>query len=121
MSFPMSYSAAEVTETVWVEPALVWNVICIPNGSGNSLLSKLLHKLVDDTHANLCYESSPLWMISLLKKGATMSENIERKESAMMFSQMIIFHEKNVTECRKLFVFLQFLGVKSWCHKKCIY
>lgn len=83
-----------------------------------SLLSNLLHKLVDDTRANLCYESSPLWMISLLKKGAPMSEDNEWNESAMTFFQIIIFHEKNVTEFRKLFFFLQFLGVKSWCHKK---
>lgn len=125
MSFAMSHSAVEVAETGWVEPVLVWIAICMPTGSGKSSLCKLLPKLVDDTRANLGYESSPSWTAddqSLEKLGALMSENNDRllglyDELAMFLSQMNIFHGKNVTESRELSVFLHLFGAKSWCRK----
>lgn len=121
----MSHSEVEIAGTDWVEPVLVWIAICMPTGSGKSSLCKLLAKLVEDTWANVGNDSSPPWLAddqSLEKLGALKSENNGHllglyDELAMFFSQMNIFHGKNITDSRELSMFLQFFGAKSWSRK----
>lgn len=125
MSFAMSHAVVEVEDTDWVEPVLVWIAICMPTGSGKSSLCKLLQKLVEDTHANVSSESCPTWLAddqSLEKLGVLMSENGGRllglyDELTMFFSQMNIFHGKNITDSRELSLLLQLFGAKSWARK----
>ena len=42
VGYSMSHSEVEVQVTEWVEPVLLWIVICMPTGSGKSGLCKLL-------------------------------------------------------------------------------
>lgn len=126
-SFAMSHSLVEVQGTDWMEPVLVWIAICMPTGSGKSACCKLLTKLIEDAQSSVCSGNvgSAAWLAddqSLEKLGAIMSENNGRllglyDELAMFFSQMNIFHGKNVSDSRELSIFLQFFGAKSWSRK----
>jgi ABC-type Na+ transport system ATPase subunit NatA len=121
----MSHSVVEVEGTDWVEPVLVWVAICMQTGSGKSSLCKLLTKFVEDTRVNIACEGYPTWLAddqTLEKLGVLMSENNGKllglyDELLMFFSQMNIFHGKNITDSRELSVFLQLFGGKSWSRK----
>lgn len=125
MSFAMSHSVVEVENTDWIEPVLVWVAICMQTGSGKSSLCKLLTKFVEDTRVNIACEASPTWLAddqTLEKMGVLMNENNGKllglyDELVMFFSQMNIFHGKNITDSRELSVFLQLFGAKSWSRK----
>lgn len=116
MSFAMSHSVVEASETDWVEPVLVWIAICMPTGSGKS------SRLTEETREIGGNDSSPAWLAddqSLEKEGALISENNGRllglyDELAMFFSQMNFFHRKNITDSCELSIFLQLFGAKSW-------
>ena len=93
--------------------------------SGKSSLCKLLTKFMEDTRVNIACEASPTWLADdqiLEKMGTLMNENNGKlvglyDELVMVFSQMNIFHGKNITDSRELPEFLQLFGAKSWSRK----
>lgn len=129
VSFAMFHSAVEVEGTDWVEPVLLWIVICMPTGSGKTSLCKYLRKLVDDvwlmTRANTEPDSPNNWFSddqSSEKMGALMHENNSKllglyDELAMFLSQMNVFRGKGVADSHELSVFLQLYSANSWVHK----
>lgn len=79
VSFVMSNSVVEVEDKEWIEPVILWNLICMPTGSGKSSLCKFLRKILDMARANCgMNEQSPTWFIddqSFEKMGSMMADN----------------------------------------------
>ena len=122
ISFSISNSIVEVEGTDWVEPVLVWILICMPTGMGKSSLCKLPRKLVIEAQAQYGLDDpSTSWMLddqSFGKMGDLMHQNHWKSlrlydELPMFLSQINIFGGRGVTDSHKLAVFLQLYGSDS--------
>ena len=66
VGYSMSHSVVAVEGTEWVEPILVWISICMPTGSGKSVLCKYLRKIVDDTRTSCGIDDDqPAWFLMI--------------------------------------------------------
>ncbi len=112
----MSHSTVEVEGTDWVEPVLLWISICMPTGSGKSVLCKFLKLLVDKPREGKgLTDSDPSWCLddeSFEKMGALMSENHGKligvyDKLAMFLSQINVFRSRGLSDSHELALFLQ--------------
>lgn len=115
LSFCMSHSVVEVAGTDWVEPVLLWLVICMPTGMGKSPLCKVLRKLIWDARVHCGLDNSTSsWLMadqSFEKMGDLMHKKLWRllglyDEVSMFLSQVNIFRSRGLSDSHEMAVFL---------------
>ena len=124
-SFALSHSAVEVEGLDWVEPILVWMVVCMPTGSGKSTLCKFLRNLVKKFRSQCAGLDEPSWLAddqSFEKLGELMEANHGKllglyDELSMFLAQVNVCRGRSVSDSQQVSTFLQLYGADHWIRR----
>ena len=116
----------DVEKSDWLEPVLLWNIVCMPTGSGKSPLFKYLSKLLRLAQQKCSLDSSkPGWLVedvTFKKMGDLMFENSGRllglyDELSTFLTQINMYRGKGLSESHDLALFLQLYNRHPWVRR----
>ena len=119
----MSPSLIKVPNTDWVEPVLVWLTVCMPTGSGKSILFRHIYTVIQSIRSNLNLgDKDPSWVFedgSFEKLGAIMRENSCRlfgfyDELSTFLTQINLYRGRALSDSHELALFLQLYNGHPW-------
>lgn len=122
ISFCASHCYVSLPGIKWVEPALLWAIVCMPTGSGKSPLYGVLMEIITGVRGCITKGRNPLWLLdeaSFEKMGDLMSQNDGKMlamydEITSLLSQLNIYKGKGIIESHDLSCFLSLYNGKSW-------
>ena len=122
-SYMLSPSVVTVPGTSWEEPVLVWLTICMPTGSGKSVLFKRVNSLLQTIRKECgLTNKDPSWTFddaTFEKMGSMMFENHSRllgfyDELSAFLTKINLFRGRTLTDSHEFLQFLQLYNGHRW-------
>lgn len=122
-SYMLSPSIVKAPGTSWEEPVLVWLTICMPTGSGKSVLFKHIFSLLQVIRQKCgLSEKDPSWIFddaTLEKMGAMMHDNCSRllglyDEITAFLTKINLFRGRTLSDSHECSQFLQLYNGHGW-------
>jgi len=123
VSFMLAHSTVGVPGTDWREPVILWLAICMPSGTGKSLLSNYLQQILQKTRTQCCGKTPQVpWTVdeaSFEKMGALMAENNGKllglyDELTSFLSRMNLCKSKGTSDSHDIATFLKLCNGYPW-------